>query len=246
MQAHWYFAIFHDMKTTHLLLFFTSIISLNLMAQSAVQAPLKMDCQNPPVQSCNFYRECLEDTYQCGNSGYALGYGEKYCNRFLSIEKKLSEEGKLFNQLTRSCLQKKLIPILNLEFQKLIQIEKPLCSEILDYAFDSHPECYTEHDHSICFLNPVTDLPIIFSQYKTKDLLTQKSMKQMLQVAGACIGKIGDRLFDILPLSEGTDQILTTSTSDRDLNLQLQMSFWIEQQKILNQEVENQNNLIRE
>lgn len=230
------------MKTLLFPLFFVSFFSIKLLAQSAAQAPERVDCQNPPVQSCSFYRECLEETHQCGNSGYALAYGEKYCYRFLTIENRLSEEGKLFNQLTRSCLQRKLIPVLNLDFQKLIQIEKPLCTEILDFAFDSHPDCYTEHDHSICFLNPVTDLPVIFSQYKTKDLLTQKSMKQMLQVAGSCIGKISERLFDILPLSEGDDQILATDASLRNKNLQMQMSFWIEQQKLLNKEISTQSN----
>jgi len=32
---------------------------------------------------CNFYDQCIEQwTQTCGKSGYALGYGEKYCREF--------------------------------------------------------------------------------------------------------------------------------------------------------------------
>ena len=35
------------------------------------------------IGNCNFYYQCLEQwTRSCGNSGYALGYGGKYCRRF--------------------------------------------------------------------------------------------------------------------------------------------------------------------
>ena len=32
---------------------------------------------------CNFYDDCIEKwTQTCGNAGYALGYGGKYCRKF--------------------------------------------------------------------------------------------------------------------------------------------------------------------
>ena len=32
---------------------------------------------------CNFYDQCIEQwTQTCGKSGYALGYGGKYCRKF--------------------------------------------------------------------------------------------------------------------------------------------------------------------
>lgn len=31
---------------------------------------------------CDFYSECMEANSHCGPTGYALGYGNKYCRRF--------------------------------------------------------------------------------------------------------------------------------------------------------------------
>ena len=43
-----------------------------------------VDCQQlaNDMNSCDFYPKCLEATSPCGQSGYALGYGNKYCLRF--------------------------------------------------------------------------------------------------------------------------------------------------------------------
>lgn len=44
---------------------------------------------------CNFYDECIEKwTQTCGSSGYALGYGGKYCRKF-------ADNLKLFNEVVR-------------------------------------------------------------------------------------------------------------------------------------------------
>ena len=32
--------------------------------------------------NCEFYKECVEKEVLCGDSGYAMGYAYKYCNRF--------------------------------------------------------------------------------------------------------------------------------------------------------------------
>ncbi len=32
--------------------------------------------------NCDFYRGCLEALFPCGAKGYALAFGEKYCQRF--------------------------------------------------------------------------------------------------------------------------------------------------------------------
>ena len=41
------------------------------------------DCETLVSQGdCSFYRECVEERIPGGETGYALGYGEKYCKRF--------------------------------------------------------------------------------------------------------------------------------------------------------------------
>ena len=32
--------------------------------------------------NCDFYTQCVEARFQCGNEGYPLAYGDKYCRRF--------------------------------------------------------------------------------------------------------------------------------------------------------------------
>ena len=36
------------------------------------------------IGSCNFYK-CINWAVHCGTSGYALGYGYRYCRRFYSL-----------------------------------------------------------------------------------------------------------------------------------------------------------------
>ena len=31
---------------------------------------------------CSFYRKCVETKMYCGDNGYAINYGERYCKRF--------------------------------------------------------------------------------------------------------------------------------------------------------------------
>ena len=32
--------------------------------------------------NCDFYSQCVEPRFQCGSSGYPLGYGDRYCRKF--------------------------------------------------------------------------------------------------------------------------------------------------------------------
>ena len=60
---------------------------------------------------CTFYDQCLEATYECGPSGYPLGYGLKYCNRFVDNYKLFSKEGKEWISGTLLCLKEDLVPL---------------------------------------------------------------------------------------------------------------------------------------
>lgn len=67
----------------------------------------KINCEKPPSGQCLYYSQCLENKIQCGGNGYAKGYGEKYCLKFLENEK-LSDKGKEWRNVTMSCLQQSL------------------------------------------------------------------------------------------------------------------------------------------
>ena len=97
-------------------------------------------CMNPQAQgatSCDFYSSCLEKAHQCGNSGYALNFGEKFCKKFLDLnsDPTMSTLEKQWMKNVRQCLQDAAVP--------LVYDSSLTCSEIQTKAFATHPPCYT-------------------------------------------------------------------------------------------------------
>jgi hypothetical protein len=97
------------------------------------------------MNNCAFYSSCIEPQTDCGEGGYALGYGEKYCTRYL-LDTHFSPAGVAWKTNVMHCLQESLVPLAS-------ESPAPTCDTVLNDAFDSHPHCYTEGP-SICFLPP--------------------------------------------------------------------------------------------
>ena len=113
--------------------------------------PTAASCQSPVPRTCAFYSACLEAEDPCGASGYAIGYGEKYCSRY-DVNNTFSPEGIVWRNTVLHCLQDALVPILS---------DKSMtCDAITNFAFDSHPGCYTANP-SICFLPPSDALNVV-------------------------------------------------------------------------------------
>ena len=95
-------------------------------------------CSDPAENiTCLWYPDCLEQAHPCGADGYALGYGFKYCQLFASANSsQLSPAGLLWRNETLLCLQRALVPLLS--------NATVTCAEILDFAYQTHPICYTE------------------------------------------------------------------------------------------------------
>ncbi|KAI9338786.1 hypothetical protein BDR26DRAFT_838048 [Obelidium mucronatum] len=111
-------------------------------------------CQSPNTSTCDFYSQCLEAAHTCGPKGYSLNFGEPNCNKFITNASKFTPEGQLWLANVRSCLQKKLIP--------LVSREDITCDEIEDFAFDSHPSLPRKASwrrviSNICELDPLVD-----------------------------------------------------------------------------------------
>ncbi|MCB0420474.1 MAG: hypothetical protein KDD61_05735 [Bdellovibrionales bacterium] len=145
------------------------------------------ECRNyrPMQTDCTFYRSCLESQYQCGQEGYPLGYGEKYCQRFHSLntpqsfnDKRLSTKGVKWRNRTLVCLQDELI---REQFQKGFLN----CENIKNVGFQTHARCYAKADPSICGL-PLSDWKAIASIVDIKDYGKPESVKQILEVIVAC------------------------------------------------------------
>jgi hypothetical protein len=148
--------------------------------------PTAASCQAPVPRTCAFYSACLEAEDPCGASGYALGYGEKYCSRY-DVDDTFSPEGIVWRNTVLHCLQDALVPILG--------DSSMTCDARTDFAFDSHPGCYTANP-SICFLPP-SDVLNVVSVIDGNDLLSLRSAKQIATVAATCVEQLTGRIFDL-------------------------------------------------
>ena len=92
----------------------SAIILAALAAQQATSLP--STCPNPTIEAsieadCSFYQDCVESSVACGADGYALGYGGKYCGKFVENLAEFSPEGETWILGTLTCLKSALVPI---------------------------------------------------------------------------------------------------------------------------------------
>ncbi len=167
------------MKITTSTLIQSSILGMLLTFLSTAGA-VPASCLKPKPNECGFYRECLEEKYHCGDSGYPLAYGEKYCHRFNSLnESNLSPEGLKWRDATLVCLQEDLVGRL------LSPSYVANCDQLKQVAYNSHPRCYTQKGNSICDLR-ADDWKTISKVVDKDDKYTKGGIQQILQVVFTC------------------------------------------------------------
>ena len=111
-------------------------------------ATLPALCPDPLYSSklpedCSFYPDCLESTYHCGLNGYPMGYGNKYCNKFLDNYDDYSKDGQAWIDGTLLCLKSALVPLVE-------NTSGQTCQTVNTIAFNSHVDCYV--DNGFCNL----------------------------------------------------------------------------------------------
>ena len=106
-------------------------------------------------------------------------YGQHYCQAFNSINSKVSQKGRNFVTATRLCLQNGL---------KRWAAANPqgTCKQLTDFAFASHPACYTQRATSICFLSPEEQFTVA-KVVQVQDLFTVRTGVQMAQTGAICL-----------------------------------------------------------
>jgi hypothetical protein len=89
------------------------------------------------IGNCNYY-VCREATQNCGDDGYLMHFGYRYCTAFMNdVRPKMSAAGAVFMDKVAPCLQQKLdaVPL------------SASCQETSDDAIASHPGCYIENGY---------------------------------------------------------------------------------------------------
>ena len=60
-----------------------SFLLITVIFYQLLSATTAQDCTAlANAGNCDFYTQCVESRFQCGNSGYPLGYGDRYCRKF--------------------------------------------------------------------------------------------------------------------------------------------------------------------
>ena len=85
------------------------------------------------TDDCEYY-SCIEEQRHCGEKGYLLGFGKKYCMKFTEDEDYFSSDGKEWILKVRECLIK------NLDTPK----EGISCKKFKRSQVKSHVPCYLE------------------------------------------------------------------------------------------------------
>ncbi|KAJ7188846.1 hypothetical protein C8R46DRAFT_1024085 [Mycena filopes] len=138
------------------------------------------DCSNPPQDSCTFYANCLESRYNCGADGYPLGYGQKFCTKFLAEQTLLSAAGQTWMLATLHCLQEALVP------DALGAAGATgSCSALEDKAFGTHAGCYVSN--GVCAL-PLSDWEAILHIVGVETLVDSwDAFKATLEAGAECL-----------------------------------------------------------
>lgn len=167
--------------------------SLLFLAPSMVMAA---DRCSELIGSCEYYSCIEEERLSCGDSGYALGYGQRYCEKFSAIKFNPSfpnaervvfpVAGNDWRDAVRTCLQEEL------EVYFFDESAPKDCSTLRTFAFDSHPRCYTSGP-SFCALKPQSVIRIGLT-IDAKDLLTAESQKQIFDTAAICDRQLEERI----------------------------------------------------
>jgi hypothetical protein len=138
--------------------------SLRHCDEDSCQAPLPQttSCSDlievPGCGGCDYYA-CRESRQACGDQGYFLGYGYKYCTRLLTVTRpRLSTAGQEMLDRARNCLMR--------GSEEEIQ-SGDSCEVASEKSFAMHPQCYVEN--GACAL-PLSDMFLILSSIDPGDL----------------------------------------------------------------------------
>ncbi len=146
------------------------------------------------IGSCDYYTCIDTQRLSCGDQGYALGYGRRFCQKFTGMSfaparTRLEAElfpasGDAWRDEVRSCLQEELETFFT-------DTQNASCEQLRTFAFASHPHCYTKGP-SFCELSPENVVRIGLT-IKT-DLLTGESFQQIRDTAEICDAQLQARI----------------------------------------------------
>ena len=146
--------------------------------------------------TCEYYA-CIDDVrLPCGGDGYALGYGQAYCEKFtqLAFWPPLNPwqgwifpaDGDRWRDGVRLCLQEQLQGY-------FAQGGRRDCRSLREFAFASHPRCYTGGEDSFCALTPQNVAQVGLTIAPT-DFFAIETQQRVRQTASLCVDQLDGRI----------------------------------------------------
>lgn len=157
---------------------------------SASPFQLSSICFDPPRGQCTFYAQCLEVQYHCGEDGYPLGYGQKYCDKFNTVlqssPEQFSSKAIKWTLDTMQCLQRALVTdVIQSQLADNVLCPYMDCHKVQEIAFESHAACYL--DNGICSLQIWDWIEIVRIVGVGTVVGSWDALEETLKVAGGCL-----------------------------------------------------------
>ncbi|CAC5385069.1 unnamed protein product [Mytilus coruscus] len=126
--------------------------------------------------TCDFY-DCFEQRFPCGSSGYALGYGGKYCRKFQQSQFRslFNTAGQVFLDKMSKCEMDAVLPF--------YEQQSITCSTEYDLVFKHQEDCYIQSGYCDVVLD---NFDGFLKTFDRADFLNFKLINQVLNAAKRC------------------------------------------------------------
>lgn len=134
------------------------------------------------TEDCSFFSECLEENLKCGEEGYPLSFGDKYCKKLYSEKSELPLATQNWLDNTYNCLKKGI-------FSKFSQFkEENGCKLLQSSALEIHTNCSITS--GVCDLftdsNILKSIRLLWNLYDFRDSMTSDSLRGLFNIVKAC------------------------------------------------------------
>lgn len=138
---------------------------------------------------CLFYTKCLEETYNCGEAGFPLKYGDNYCNRLFENLEHFSITAEYCFQNSNLCLKGALFA--------LTEYPNTNCEALKDGAWDVFPTCLVTYGYCSLFFdatNIIQDVKGILEIFNIVSLADKFMINQLISMTKFCGESVSKKL----------------------------------------------------
>uniref|UniRef100_A0A915ESA2 Uncharacterized protein n=1 Tax=Ditylenchus dipsaci TaxID=166011 RepID=A0A915ESA2_9BILA len=161
-----------------------SLLFLEVYYAAQITAAREKQMEQCNEVGCAGYK-CFESLCNCGQQGYLLAYGDKYCYRFHEddIFHSFDQAGQQFIHCTAQCLLDDMQDYVQTKISPQLVEQKVDCDHLKETAFESHVDCYLKCNFcTICQTNKIA----LWHTYDLTDFLNWLAIKKLFTTIYKC------------------------------------------------------------